>query len=533
MSYSILTGDPRSVGTGNPPVDMNNVNDVLIGSGSYYNVLNTAFAGGADPTGSNDSAPAVQAALNALPSAGGAVIIPAGTFKFNSTVTVTNDQRVIGAGVGITIVTTASDISLFRMGNEQSDHIMRNWMWLSDMTVNSTGGTQTHANVKIDGGGRGTTIQRVSTGGGKYGFELMDLDRCDFYDLSANNPGTAAIFLEVGWQNTYGTITFVNCDTVLSNNNTYGFYVAANADQSGPNQPDRINFIGCMMYMSNGLTGCIGFYDKIGMTSTNFVGCLFEQNTRQYRNDGSSSGVNFLGCTFLDSTFTATDIAYLNGSGYYTFRDCRFQQATNCFNAVSNSPNLCLEGRSNFQGSISNLLTGTFGSKTGTDTPFIGDNILALGLNNQRFGYGFINNLVGNPVNIFPSTDGPGAINFLEANGTHVLASFNTSTGVFSVDAGTNSAGSAPVLTGLGAVSGTPIQLTDTTRDYLVYLNVTTAGTATSVTMGHTSGAGDVTIAQSETATLGQVYSFRLPAGWYFKWTGTGTAMGNQNAVGC
>ncbi len=533
MSYTILTGDPRSVGTGNPPVDMNNVNDVLIGSGSYYNVLNTAFAGGADPTGSNDSAPAVQAALNALPSAGGAVIIPAGTFKFNSTVTVTNDQRVIGAGVGITIVTTASDISLFRMGNEQSDHIMRNWMWLSDMTVNSTGGTQTHANVKIDGGGRGTTIQRVSTGGGKYGFELMDLDRCDFYDLSANNPGTAAIFLEVGWQNTYGTITFVNCDTVLSNNNTYGFYVAANADQSGPNQPDRINFIGCMMYMSNGLTGCIGFYDKIGMTSTNFVGCLFEQNTRQYRNDGSSSGVNFLGCTFLDSTFTATDIAYLNGSGYYTFRDCRFQQATNCFNAVSNSPNLCLEGRSNFQGSISNLLTGTFGSKTGTDTPFIGDNILALGLNNQRFGYGFINNLVGNPVNIFPSVDGASAINFLKANGSQVLASFNTSTGVFSVGAGTNSAGSAPVLTGLGAVSGTAIQLTDTTRDYQVYLNVTTAGTATSVTMGHTSGAGDVTIAQPGTAALGQVYSFRLPAGWYFKWTGTTTAMGNQTAVGC
>jgi hypothetical protein len=98
---------------------------------------------------------------------------------------------------------------------------------------------------------------------------------------------------------------------------------------------------------------------------------------------------------------------------------------------------------------------------------------------------------------------------------------------------GTSSAASAPILTSLGAVSGTAIQLTDTTRDYLVYLEVTTAGTATSVTMGHTSSANDVTLMSSAAATAGQVITFRLPAGWYFKWTGTTTAIGNQVAVGC
>ncbi len=104
---------------------------------------------------------------------------------------------------------------------------------------------------------------------------------------------------------------------------------------------------------------------------------------------------------------------------------------------------------------------------------------------------------------------------------------------VVNANAGTNSSGSAPVLTALGAVSGTAIQLTDTTRDYLVYLEVTTAGTATSVTLGHTSSANDVTIMASAAATAGQVITFRLPAGWYFKWTGTTTAIGNQVAVGC
>lgn len=104
---------------------------------------------------------------------------------------------------------------------------------------------------------------------------------------------------------------------------------------------------------------------------------------------------------------------------------------------------------------------------------------------------------------------------------------------VINANAGTSSSGSAPVLTSLGAVSGTAIQLTDLTRDYQVYLEVTTAGTATSVTLGPTSSANAVSIMTSQAATAGQVITFRLPAGWYFKWTGTTTAVGNQVAVGC
>lgn len=104
---------------------------------------------------------------------------------------------------------------------------------------------------------------------------------------------------------------------------------------------------------------------------------------------------------------------------------------------------------------------------------------------------------------------------------------------VITANAGTNSAGSAPILTALGAVTATAIQLSDLTRDYQVYLEVTTAGTATSVTIGHTNSANDVTIMASAAATAGQVISFRLPAGWWFKWTGTTTAFANQVAVGC
>lgn len=120
---------------------------------------------------------------------------------------------------------------------------------------------------------------------------------------------------------------------------------------------------------------------------------------------------------------------------------------------------------------------------------------------------------------------------FLRRDGLY--AQPRRSDGLYAFNAGTDTAGSAPVLTALGAVSGTALQLSDVTRDYMVYLEVTTAGTATSVAMGPTSAVGAVTIMTSQAATAGQVISFRLPAGWFFKWTGTTTAIANQNAVGC
>lgn len=104
---------------------------------------------------------------------------------------------------------------------------------------------------------------------------------------------------------------------------------------------------------------------------------------------------------------------------------------------------------------------------------------------------------------------------------------------VVAANAGTSSAGSAPVLTALGSVTGTALQLSDLTRDYMVYLTVTTSGTATSVTIGPTSAASGATVMASAAATAGQVIAFRLPAGWYFKWAGTTTAITGQVAVGC
>lgn len=151
----------------------------------------------------------------------------------------------------------------------------------------------------------------------------------------------------------------------------------------------------------------------------------------------------------------------------------------------------------------------------------------------------YLDNNTGSPQVWEFFCDGSGNWGVYDKTNSHSAITLAPSTvaltlsGLVSHGAGTTTASSAPVITGIGATSGNPTQLTDTTRDYMVYFTVTTAGTATSLSIGHTNTAADVTLKSSTAANAGDVWAFRLPAGWYLKWTGTTTAVGNQVAVGC
>lgn len=103
--------------------------------------------------------------------------------------------------------------------------------------------------------------------------------------------------------------------------------------------------------------------------------------------------------------------------------------------------------------------------------------------------------------------------------------------GVAQFAAGTSSAPSAPLLTPANA-NGTAAQLTDTTRDYMLYLTIGIAGTALAVAIGPTSGVAD-TIYTASVATAGQSISFRLPAGWFWKWSAITATLTEQTAIGC
>lgn len=102
---------------------------------------------------------------------------------------------------------------------------------------------------------------------------------------------------------------------------------------------------------------------------------------------------------------------------------------------------------------------------------------------------------------------------------------------VINANAGTSSAGSAPVITPTFA-TGTPAQLSDLTRDYMVYLEIGTAGTANVVKIGPTSTPANTIIA-SGVATAGEIMTVRLPAGWYLEWSATTATLASQIAIGC
>lgn len=103
---------------------------------------------------------------------------------------------------------------------------------------------------------------------------------------------------------------------------------------------------------------------------------------------------------------------------------------------------------------------------------------------------------------------------------------------VVNANAGTSTAGSAPVISAPGFVSGTASQLSDTSRDYMIYIAIATGGGTVSVSIGPTSTPANA-IMTSATGVNGELISVRLPAGWYFKITLATSTIGSQIAVGC
>lgn len=116
----------------------------------------------------------------------------------------------------------------------------------------------------------------------------------------------------------------------------------------------------------------------------------------------------------------------------------------------------------------------------------------------------------------------------LTRSGTGVLS---MTSGILDPQHGTKSTAGAAVITPALA-NGTAAQLSDITRDYILYLTVGTAGSAMVIKIGPTSTPAN-TVVSSSTATTGEVYTVRIPAGWFVQWSATSATIANQLAIGC
>ena len=123
------------------------------------------------------------------------------------------------------------------------------------------------------------------------------------------------------------------------------------------------------------------------------------------------------------------------------------------------------------------------------------------------------------------------ATNF--AAGTVGLLSKNTGTTMNGAAIyGTNTAQLGANVITPSFANGTAAQLSDVTRDYIVYLTCSTTGTAFTLAIGPTSTPAN-TLVSSEPVTAGQMLTVRVPAGWYLKWSATTAAFSQQKAISC
>lgn len=108
------------------------------------------------------------------------------------------------------------------------------------------------------------------------------------------------------------------------------------------------------------------------------------------------------------------------------------------------------------------------------------------------------------------------------SGGTITIAGLSTFNG------GTNTAAAATVTT---PTLGAAAQLAQTTKDSMLYIVVGTAGTLT-IAIGATSGV-TTTIVSGVASSIGDMYSIRLPAGWYIAVTSSTTAAWTTTAIIC
>lgn len=165
----------KIVGEGGFVADINNAYNALAVIGGV-NVLDSQWAGGADPTGVNDSTAAIQAAIGGLPATGGIVYIPAGAYRVNSTITVTlaNNATVMirGDGYQATFLNFHGTGDCIRM-RDPSTYAGNNIAWRSGVT--------------------GLTIDGTSAAAGSTGLHVGDIGMLKLDLMVQNFTGTGAI----------------------------------------------------------------------------------------------------------------------------------------------------------------------------------------------------------------------------------------------------------------------------------------------------------------------------------------------------
>lgn len=175
MAYT-LPSDTHLIGDAGHTTDHNNlVNAVSDNNPILLNVLNTAYSGGADPTGAADSAGAFNAAIAAIPAGGGNIYVPAGTYKLASTVALVQTQGLIAEGSSCVTLNYTGSGTAITVG----------------INVSFTGG-------QYAGKISGFYLSGYGAGGSAVGIQVEDVQGMDMSDVAIYGFGGKGIYYKEG-----------------------------------------------------------------------------------------------------------------------------------------------------------------------------------------------------------------------------------------------------------------------------------------------------------------------------------------------
>jgi hypothetical protein len=275
-----LPPDTRATGTGSPAADMDAVIDALTASGAGLNVLNAAFAGGADPAGVSDSCAAFQACMNAATAAGttlpGEMIIPPGAYKLNAaTLHFTGPLKIRGLGTATVAGTNTGTallpgVTLNCNGGGTGTHHMfdfpfQGYLWggleMSGVAINYTGTGNVFDTININGAVFRDMSTTLTSGAAMAMFTAgnnscinMTHERCYFTTTAAvrTNP---VISLSSSIPQGVSESTWLRCGWTNSglDNTQYMVYYAVTSAGNGYHAAD--NFIDC--FFEHPFGGCL------------------------------------------------------------------------------------------------------------------------------------------------------------------------------------------------------------------------------------------------------------------------------------
>src|SRR5271166_4219284 len=328
MAYTIPP-DTRVMGNTGHDGDHDNMSDVLTGTPNVYlSVLNTAFAGGADNTGTSDSTSAFNAAIAAIPAGGGRIFVPAGSYKISGTVTFNKDQGMIGQGSDCTFLNYTGSTTCIKV------------LPTGSFTGGDYGGTFS-----------GFYLSGYGAGGSSVGFRHGDLQGTNITDVAIYGFGGIGLNLQnsAGWSEelniqarvvqcgTAGSNTscavmmdtssldYSNFDfTIVTGNGTGGLYMQNNAQMQGCYLRMRGNFYGAA-----GNTAAVIGVEKAGGSGTSYITNTFcdvavesaGSNTGHYTvyMGSSNSGSQFLAHGILDFNNVAITFQGYSNANFVPF----------------------------------------------------------------------------------------------------------------------------------------------------------------------------------------------------------------------